>query len=366
MQVVEKLKAFWQSLSEGLSLQQLWSQFLRETKVSYRLYKVEVGGRNDDVSPTRRIFRLIRATFWAMLLKLSPPRRIGLLVALVLFVWGFLTGRDSVAALGSLGVLALLGLELADRVAMKRDLQIAREIQSWLVPRTPPPATGVDVAFATRPANTVAGDYYDVFLCPSAGMPGQRLILVVADVAGKGMPAALLMATFQSSLRTLVQEALPLAALVSRLNRYCCDHSLDGRRFTTSVLAQLDCPTGTLDYVNAGHNPPALRRANGEIVTLASGGLPLGIQADASFESGSVTLGPGDQLLIYTDGVVDARDARGAEYGEARLLDLLRGPRPASAAESLNRLMSSVDSFTGNAPRFDDVTCVFVHYTGAR
>jgi sigma-B regulation protein RsbU (phosphoserine phosphatase) len=173
------------------------------------------------------------------------------------------------------------------------------------------------------------------------------------------------MATFQSSLRTLVQEALPLADLVSRLNRYCCDHSLEGRRFTTSVLAQLDCATGALGYVNAGHNPPAVRRANGEIETLGAGGLPLGIQPDASFESGSVVLAPGDQLLIYTDGVVDARNARGEDYGETRLMELLHGPLPATAAESLGRLLASVDAFTGDVARFDDVTCVFAHYTGA-
>jgi sigma-B regulation protein RsbU (phosphoserine phosphatase) len=283
----------------------------------------------------------------------------------VLLAMGSFLGNSFYGALGVLALLGLLGLELADRVAMKRDLQIAREIQSWLVPREPPQVPGVEVAFATRPANTVAGDYFDAFLWPEPGRADPRLLLVVADVAGKSMPAALLMATFQASLHTLTQEALTLTGLVARLNRYCCDHSLEGRRFTTAVLAELNCASGVLRYVNAGHNHPALRRPDGRVEPLSAGGLPLGIQADAAYESGSVTLGRGDLLLIYTDGVVEAHNGAGEEYGEARLAELVRSLGPASAAADLERVLSSVDAFTGDAPRFDDVTCVVLRYTGA-
>jgi sigma-B regulation protein RsbU (phosphoserine phosphatase) len=224
----------------------------------------------------------------------------------------------------------------------------------------------VDIAFVTRAANTVAGDYYDAFLCPGgSGSPAQRLLLVVADVAGKGMPAALLMATFQSSLRTLVQEAIPLADLVSRLNRYCCEHSLEGRRFTTGVLVELDTVSGRLDYVNAGHNPPALRRAAGGLEWLKAGGLPLGIRTDEEYEPGTLTLSPGDLLAIYTDGVVEAQNGQEEQYGEARLTEALRGMGEGSASETLKQLIASVDSFIGNAGREDDVTCLFVRYTGA-
>jgi sigma-B regulation protein RsbU (phosphoserine phosphatase) len=361
-----RLRNFWNGLSDGLTLQQIWSDFRRETRASYRLYEAEMEGRFDDVPHRRRWLRLTGAMFWAMLQKLSPPRRICLFAAVLLTAWGVASGRMASIAAGSLVVLAILGLELADRVAMKRDLQIARDIQSRLVPQIPPIAPGVDIAFATRPANTVAGDYYDAFLTARPeGQAGQRLLFVVADVAGKSMPAALLMATFQSCLHTLLQEALPLSLLIERLNRYCCDHSLEGRRFTTAVLAELECATGALAYVNAGHNPPALRRADGTIELLPAGGVPLGILPDARHVAGSLTLCPGDRLVVYTDGVVEARNAAREEYGDARLESLLREPQPAAAAGTLERLFASVDDFTGDTVRLDDVTCLVLAYSGA-
>jgi sigma-B regulation protein RsbU (phosphoserine phosphatase) len=367
MSFMGRWRDFWRRVSEGLTLQQLWAQFRREAGASYRHYRVELGDEHGSQPRLRRWFRLAGALFWAMVLKLSPPRRVFLLVALVLLAAGLGGGQGrGTPIVGALALLVLLGLELADRVAMKRDLEIAREIQGWLVPQSPPIVAGVDIAFATRPANTVAGDYYDAFLCPAGtGGAAPRLLVVIADVAGKGMPAALLMATFQSSLRTLAQEPIPLGELVVRLNRYCCEHSLEGRRFTTAVIAELDPASGALAYVNAGHNPPALRRGSGRIESLETGGLPLGIQAGAGYETGELTLTRGDRLVVYTDGVVEAQNARQEEYGEARLMELLRGGAEESAAETLRRMLSSVDAFVGDAARFDDVTCLVLRYATA-
>jgi sigma-B regulation protein RsbU (phosphoserine phosphatase) len=183
-------------------------------------------------------------------------------------------------------------------------------------------------------------------------------MLVVADVAGKGMPAALLMASLQSSLHTLVQEPLPLGDLVRRLNAHACAHSLQGSRFTTAVLAQLDPASGEIEYVNAGHNPPFLRRADGRLEALDAGGLPLGIQADGAYRADRVKLAPGDVLVCYSDGVVEARSSAGDEYGEKRLRELLREPAPGGAAEMLGRVMGAVEAHTGDAPRADDETCL--------
>jgi serine phosphatase RsbU (regulator of sigma subunit) len=358
-----RLRGFWQRVTDGLTLQQLWSQFRREAGSSYRHYKLELEAARGP-SNLGQWLRLAGALFWAILLKLSPARRVFLLLALVVIA-SDTHGSHHGPVIGALMLLGLLGLELADRVALKRDLEIAREIQKWLVPQSPPRCPGVDIAFTTRPANTVAGDYYDAFMCPGAAAgPAQRLLLVVADVAGKGMPAALLMATFQSSLRTLVQEAMGLEDLVTRLNRYSCAHSLEGRRFTTALLAELDPQNGALTYVNAGHNHPALRRADGRIERLEAGGLPLGVEAGAHYAAGAVTLARGDLLVIFTDGVVEAVNAREEDYGETRLLDWLRGARESSAAEVLRSLMSSVEGFVGEARREDDITCVVVRYTG--
>jgi sigma-B regulation protein RsbU (phosphoserine phosphatase) len=171
---------------------------------------------------------------------------------------------------------------------MKRDLEIAREIQSWLMPSQAASVPGVDIAFATPPANTVAGDYYDAVFRPNG-----RLLLVVADVAGKSVPAALLTATLQASLRTLATLDGSLPELVAQVNRYACEQSLQGRRFTTAFLAELEPGTGALTYVNAGHNWPVLRRASGSIERLEVGGLPLGINLPMPYRSAAGTLGSG-------------------------------------------------------------------------
>jgi sigma-B regulation protein RsbU (phosphoserine phosphatase) len=252
------------------------------------------------------------------------------------------------------GLVFLLALELADRVTMKRDLEIAREIQRWLVPEKPPRVAGVDLAFASRPANTVGGDYYDAFLRRAPA--GERLLLVVADVAGKSVPAALLMATFQASLRTLAGAPTSLDELVAGLNRYACQHSLGGTRFTTAFFAELDPATRELCYVRAGHNEPILRRASAGVERLAAGNLPLGIAADALFSASIVRLAPGDLLVIFTDGLVEAVNAQDEMFGEDRALDALAAAPAAGAEQALKNLMAAVDAFVGPTRQHDDIT----------
>jgi sigma-B regulation protein RsbU (phosphoserine phosphatase) len=254
--------------------------------------------------------------------------------------------------------LLLLSLELADKVTMKRDLEIAREIQTWLVPAFPPEVPGAEIAFASRPQNSVAGDYYDAFFATAAAADGGKLMLVIADVAGKSIPAALLMATLQASLRTIAGEGASLADLVVRLNRYACAHSLDGRRFTTAVLAEYEPATRRLSYVNAGHNAPILRRANGDMEKLDVGGVPLGIQADTVYDASAKELQPGDALIFFTDGVVEAFDENGAEFGDGRWLSAIRTLPEVTAQESLQFLMTRVDAFVGVTRQSDDITCM--------
>jgi sigma-B regulation protein RsbU (phosphoserine phosphatase) len=257
----------------------------------------------------------------------------------------------------------LLMLEVADRVVMKRDLEIARDIQQWLLPATPPQVRGLDIAFAARPANTVAGDFYDVFARPAVGASEPHFLLAVADVAGKSIPAALLMATFQASLKTLSETSCSLADLVTGMNHYACTNSQSGLRFTTAFLAEFDPATRTLTYTNAGHNAPILRRASGAIERLSSGGLPLGMWADKTYEGGTVILEPGDWLAIFTDGVVEAENANKDEYGEQRLLNILHGAAAATPPELLRRVMGDLDAFVSSAPQHDDVTCMLVKAT---
>jgi sigma-B regulation protein RsbU (phosphoserine phosphatase) len=228
----------------------------------------------------------------------------------------------------------------------------------WLVPSKPPEVAGADIAFASRPQNSVAGDYYDAFYPTASAAENGKLMLVIADVAGKSIPAALLMATLQASLRTIAGEGASLGDLVVRLNRYASAHSLDGRRFTTAVFGEYDPATRHLAYVNAGHNPPILRRANGATEKLEAGGLPLGIDAGAAYDSAALDLKPGDALIFYTDGVVEAFDESGKEFGEQRWLEAIRALPDWNSTESLQFLMKRVDEFVGVTRQSDDITCL--------
>jgi sigma-B regulation protein RsbU (phosphoserine phosphatase) len=261
---------------------------------------------------------------------------------------------------GGLILLLVLLLEVGDRVVMKRDLEIAREIQNWLLPNQPPKIPGIEIAFQTRPANTVAGDYYDVFLRPGQTPEQDRVLFAVADVAGKSIPAAMLMATFQASLRSLSVTQSSLPDLIASVNRYACTNSQGGLRFTTAFLAELDPITRTLTYINAGHNQPMLCRKSGALERLDAGGLPIGISTDVPYQSGSVVLTPGDWLIIFTDGVVEAVNTGNEEYGEQRLLAVVAGAAESTPADMMQRILTSLDVFVGNTPQHDDVTCLLV------
>jgi len=369
---VRRIRNFWERVTEGLAVGQLWGQFKAEAQASYGLYSRDVDWEEirKERKSWKRPFRAGWALFQAMLMKLSPARRVLLLVAIVSFVatLNFGSGDHPVELnFGGLGVVilfVLLALELGDRVTMKRDLEIAREIQQWLVPSSPPVIPGGDIAFATRPQNTVAGDYFDAFLrtSPSGEPDAHRLIVSVADVAGKSVPAALLMATFQSSLRALSATAASLEQVAVGLDRYARAHSLEGRRFTTAFLAQIDPETYAMEYVNAGHNDPILRRASGAIERLSIGGPPFGLplftDAETLYPSGRVQLAPSDLLFIFTDGVIEAVNESGEEYGEQRLLASLQTAPPMPAADILKRVMTEVNTFVGYARQHDDITCL--------
>jgi phosphoserine phosphatase RsbU/P len=368
-----RLHKFWRRVTEGLEVSQLWSQFESEARASYRLYSKDVEAKTPEGLTRRgRNLHVIKEFFWAVFEKLSPARRVLLLVALVMLViphsaFNYTGENGHVYAVefdlhfwAGLLILLLLMLEIADRVVMKRDLQIAREIQTWLLPGAPPQIPGISIAYATRPANTVAGDYYDVFPRPGKTSEENRVVFAVADVAGKSIPAAMLMATFQASLKTLSTAQVALPELAANMNRYACSNSQGGLRFTTAFLAEYDPAGRTFHYINAGHNNPILRRTSGQIERLDVGGLPFGIQPEAKYESATVTLDAGDWLIIFTDGLVEAENARQEEYGEVRVLTVLEAGKSATPAELLKQLMAALDLFVGNTPQHDDVTCMLL------
>jgi phosphoserine phosphatase RsbU/P len=225
------------------------------------------------------------------------------------------------------------------------------------VPRVPPDITGIDMAFVTRPANMVAGDYYDVFRRTNDG----PLLLAVADVAGKSVPAAMMMANLQASLRALASSASSLSELVTELNKLMCANNLNGRRFTTAFLAELNLATGTLTYLSAGHNPPILVRENGEMERLKSECIPLGIELTEKYAASTTVMGPHEMLVIYTDGITEARNLRSESFGEAQLLAAIQpGETEERASVRLGTIMKKLDEFTGLAEQHDDITCLVV------
>ncbi len=247
------------------------------------------------------------------------------------------------------------GLERARLLEKERDriegeLDLARRIQRRLLPDAPPVIAGLEIAGRSEPAREVGGDYYDHF-----DLGGGRVLLVIADVSGKGVPAALLMSGFRASLMSQDAHVLGPDVLAERINIFL-HRSVESGKFVTAFFAFLDAATGRLVYANAGHNPPALRRADGRVEWLAAGGLVLGILPLSRFESGEAVLAPGDLLVLYTDGVTEGADASGELWGDDRLvrsLDRLAGLSCVEAAESLVREVRAFEGDTGPA---DDIT----------
>jgi len=367
-----RAQRFWQRVSEGLEVHQLWGQLQKDARSSYRLYSADVGERLEGQSRRQRAWYLFKTLFWAIIEKLSPARRVLLLLGLIFlffpsfgFTYRGSSGEVRVEELdlhfwSALLIFAVLLLELADRVVMKRDLEIAKDIQSWLLPGAPLQIPGYSIAYATRPANTVAGDYYDVILRPGATPGEDRILFAVADVAGKSIPAAMLMATFQASLRTLATSGAALGQIAVELNRYACSNSQGGARFTTAFLAELNPETGDISYVNAGHNVPILRRSSGAIYRPEEGGIPIGVLATASYQVGTTNLANGDWLVIFTDGVVEAMNAKGEEYDEPELIRVIDRGAALAPAELLKNLLAALDVFVGNTPQHDDITCLLL------
>jgi serine phosphatase RsbU (regulator of sigma subunit) len=380
MRIGKRIEGFWQRVTEGIAVQVLWAQFMSEARASYSLYTREIDWEAlRKETRGRRFMKTTAALFWAMLMKLSPARRVFLLIALFFAIVALSSSEAGIkisdhhyeatppsnflpVLLAIAALLFLLALELADRVTMKRDLEIAREIQRWLVPESPPELPGVEIAFISRPANTVGGDYYDAFLraSPTSKSNSKRLLLVVADVAGKSVPAALLMATFQASLRTLAEANTSLLELVEGLNRYACAHSLGGRRFTTAFFGELEPETRVLSYVRAGHNSPVIRRASGSLERLETGDVPLGINPRTRFTCATVTMAPRDLLVIFTDGLIEAVNEADQEFGEPRVLEVLKSSDASGAQATLKKLLSAVDAFVGHARQHDDITCLLL------
>jgi sigma-B regulation protein RsbU (phosphoserine phosphatase) len=248
----------------------------------------------------------------------------------------------------------LVLLEVADRLSLKGELEVAREIQLAMLPRGTFTAADIRVSGITRPANTVGGDFFDVL-----PLPDGRIIVTLGDVAGKGSPAALLMALLLAVLRTLVEEHLEAAALVERLNVQICRHS-PGSRFITLFYGVYNPSTGMLTYVNAGQNPPFIRRGDGRIERLPATGVALGMFEGSTFGGKQTHVSPGDVLVLYSDGVTEAEDPDGRPFEESGLQGIVNRYASDPPAELGTRVLKAVEAHAKNSRFFDDLTILIL------
>ena len=248
--------------------------------------------------------------------------------------------------------------EVAEREKQKRELEIAHEVQNRLFPQSYPPVPGLDYAGACRPAMGVGGDYYDFI-----PLSKTQLGIAIGDVSGKGIPAALLMATLRAFLRGQTTQPQPdLTLVMTNLNRLVYESSLSSK-YATFFYAEFDCVTRKMTYVNAGHNPPMVFRRSGEVVRLETGGSVIGLMPVASFDQGTITLEPGDVFVGYTDGISEAMNAADDEWGEENMIDCVLPSRELAAMPLIERLMVSADAFVAGAPQHDDMTIVVARLT---
>jgi sigma-B regulation protein RsbU (phosphoserine phosphatase) len=263
---------------------------------------------------------------------------------------------SSELALENSRLTAQIAVEVASRVARTRELELAREVQERLFPQACPPIAGLDYAGACRPALGIGGDYYDFIR-----LSGTRLGIAIGDVSGKGIAAALLMATLRAYLhgQTLCRVT-DLADVMVTLNRLVYDSS-SANRYATFFYAQYDAPTRGLEYVNAGHNPPLIFRTWGDrqdILRLETGGPVIGLMPDCCYRQGRVTLEEGDVLVLFTDGITEAMNGDGEEWGEERLTQVIGANRALPARDLIDRITRTSDDFVGGAAQYDDMTLI--------
>jgi sigma-B regulation protein RsbU (phosphoserine phosphatase) len=375
-------REFISRYTHDLTSDELGKLFTRETPEAYRFFARGINTAELEGLPWyQKVLRYAQGFFLAFTMRLSPARRVMYGIALALSVVGLLqlfagVGLARVpivpffvnlrvpAPVFANGTMWLLGgfllmnllvlLEVADRLSLKRDLEVAREIQQAMLPDGTWSGPGVEAFGLTKPANTVGGDFYDILPRPDG-----TVLVALGDVAGKASPAALLMALLLAMLRTLVDEELPLPALVQRLNLQVTRHAPPSR-FITLFLASFNPSTGRLLFVNAGQTPPLLRRQNGSIERLTSGGVALGMFAGSVYEAGELHMRPGDALLLYSDGLTEAESPDGVPFDEAgleRTLALYAGAYQKSAAAELGRaVFDAVERHRRDQRLSDDLT----------
>lgn len=380
-----RAREFFAAYTQGLTGDGIHRLLTRDTRDAYRYFARGLDTSELERLPVhRRVLAHIRLFLLAFSLRLSPARRalfgLGLAAAVIGLIElfdGFALVRLPLAGpffpvnipvpiwtggamwlfIAFAATQLLVLLEVADRLSLKSDLNIAREIQLAMLPQGTYRGPALEAHGRTRPANTVGGDFYD--LQPLAdGMLG----VAVGDVSGKGSPAALLMALLLAVLHTLLDENLEPARLVQRLNGHVARHA-PGSRFITLFFAAYDPATGRLTYVNAGHPPGLIRRRSGHYDRLSDGGVALGLFEGSQYETGTAELAPGDLLVLFSDGVTEAERPDGEPFDEVGITRLLDAHADATPEQLGGLLFDAVAHHTDDTRFADDLTVLSLRRT---
>jgi len=341
-----RVRDFYNVYTRGFSAEEFQRLFTRDTRDAYRYFSRGVDHEGLASLPWwKRPAVFLRGFFLAVTMKMSPARRVLFALALAAAAIGLLTLLEGIHTawipidpvvlrfplpapewprgtgwliLSVFGLTLLVVLEVFERLSLKNDLEIARDIQQAMLPRGLYSSGGLDAFGVTRPANTVGGDFYDILPRPDG-----RVVVAVGDVAGKGSPAALLMAILLAMLRTLLDEGLDAVPLIDRLNVQISRHA-PSSRFITLQFVSVNPDTGDVVAVNAGHLPGLIRRRNGQFDRLTDGGIALGMFDSSHYTAQATHLDPGDLLVLYSDGITEAESPSGVPFDEEGLLTLIR------------------------------------------
>jgi sigma-B regulation protein RsbU (phosphoserine phosphatase) len=360
-------RQFVREYTDGLNTRELRRLFDRDVA---NAYSVLTRDHADIPEPERRAKRLLfraRLAFLGLSYKLTPPRRLLFAFGLVAVLMGFLTGNVAVHTqhrtisvdfspiwfvASSASFILLLALELVDRVLVRDELQVARELQAELLPHKLPEVPGYGFAHSYRTANEVGGDYYDL-----SPLPDGRVALLIGDASGHGMAAGLVMAIANATLKTAL-DLDPSPQRVCALLNKTLFRTGSRRTFMSVFYALLDPPSGKLQTVCAGHPYPVLVRATGGFLEIGEGSLPLGMKDPLAVTMQEFTMEPGDLLVLYTDGLPEAMGSSGEAFSYGRLASLASGG--GSPQQVHDRILSAFLAHVEGEPLRDDVTLLVV------
>ena len=384
-QQTDRVKDFFNIYTKGLTADDMQRLFTRDTRDAYRYFSRGID--RDELFALPRWKQPVvfaRAFLLAFALKMSPARRvlfgvavIGAAIGMLAALRGFKTvwiPIDPIVVkvpllmpvwppgvgwlILSVAALALLVLlEVFERLSLKSDLEIARDIQQAMLPSGLYSAGGLEAIGITRPANTVGGDFYEVL-----PLPDGRVVVALGDVAGKGSPAALLMALLLAMMRTLIDEGLESVALMERLNVQIGRHA-PSSRFITLMLVTINPATGDIVSVNAGHLPALIQRSSGEFDRLSDGGVALGMFEGSRYAVQHSTLGPGELLVLYSDGITEAENPKGQPFDEEGLTAVLQAHPSAPLPHIGKALIKSVERHANDVRFADDLTVLLARRT---